>query len=89
MRCDELPGIKTVGDKVRASKPSNHTSLARTSHVPDSVSRARRTATAISCLEALNGLPESKLHCSNLASMALRKAIIDHFDNHGREEGVG
>ena len=40
-------------------------------------------------VEALEGLPESKLHCSNLASMALRKAIIDHFDNHGREEGVG
>jgi nitrogen fixation protein NifU and related proteins len=40
-------------------------------------------------VEALNGLPETKLYCSNLGSMALRKAIIDYFDNHGREEGVG
>jgi nitrogen fixation protein NifU and related proteins len=40
-------------------------------------------------VETLEGLPESKLHCSNLASMALRKAIIDHFDHHGRKEGLG
>jgi nitrogen fixation protein NifU and related proteins len=39
-------------------------------------------------VEALEGLPESKLHCSNLASMALRKAIIDHFDNHACKEGA-
>ena len=38
-------------------------------------------------VEALNGLPGPKLHCSNLGAMALKKAIIDYFDNHGRKEG--
>jgi nitrogen fixation protein NifU and related proteins len=39
-------------------------------------------------LEALDGLPESKLHCSNLGAMALKKAIINYFDNPERKEGA-
>ena len=34
---------------------------------------------------ALDGLPEPKLHCSNLGVMGLRKAIIDHFDRYARK----
>jgi nitrogen fixation NifU-like protein len=30
-------------------------------------------------VEALDGLPESKLHCSNLGAAGLRKAILDYF----------
>ncbi len=31
-------------------------------------------------VEALDGLPESKLHCSNLGVQALRSAINDYLD---------
>lgn len=31
-------------------------------------------------VEALDGLPESKLHCSNLGVQALRNAIKDYLD---------
>ncbi|OGP53901.1 MAG: iron-sulfur cluster assembly scaffold protein [Deltaproteobacteria bacterium RBG_13_52_11] len=30
-------------------------------------------------VEALDGLPEIKLHCSNLGAAGLRKAIMDYF----------
>ncbi|WP_077369391.1 iron-sulfur cluster assembly scaffold protein [Anaerosalibacter sp. Marseille-P3206] len=32
-------------------------------------------------VEALDGLPEAKLHCSNLGVQALRNAIKDYLDN--------
>lgn len=33
-------------------------------------------------VEALDGLPEYKLHCSNLGAAGLRKAIIDYFQRY-------
>lgn len=38
-------------------------------------------------VEALDGLPEPKLHCSNLGAVGLKKALIDYFDNHARKRG--
>ncbi|MCD5405424.1 Fe-S cluster assembly scaffold protein NifU [Peptococcaceae bacterium] len=32
--------------------------------------------------ESLGGLPEKKLHCSNLAADALRKAIENYYNKH-------
>jgi nitrogen fixation NifU-like protein len=32
-------------------------------------------------VEALDGLPEYKLHCSNLGAAGLRKAIMDYFQD--------
>ena len=37
-------------------------------------------------VEALDRLPEPKLHCSNLGSMGLKKALIDYFDHHACKE---
>ena len=32
-------------------------------------------------VEALDGLPEFKLHCSNLGAAGLRRAIVNYFEN--------
>ena len=34
--------------------------------------------------EALDGLPPAKMHCSNLAADALRKAIRDYYERSGK-----
>ncbi len=33
-------------------------------------------------VEALDGLPEAKLHCSNLGAIGLKKAITDYFEKY-------
>jgi nitrogen fixation NifU-like protein len=56
------------------------------------------TITRDDVAEALGGLPKNKLHCSNLGSDALHRAIhnyrshkfgtpIPHYDDHGHHEG--
>lgn len=44
-----------------------------------------------SIVEALDGLPEAKLHCSNLGATALQVALFDYFErkNHPEEQTNG
>jgi nitrogen fixation NifU-like protein len=44
---------------------------------------AARVSNAI-VAEALGGLPAQKMHCSNLAADALRVALEDYLERHGR-----
>ena len=37
--------------------------------------------------QALGGLPEKKMHCSNLAASTLHKAIEDYRNRHDEDEG--
>jgi nitrogen fixation protein NifU and related proteins len=37
-------------------------------------------------VDALDGLPETKLHCSNLGTTALQVALFDYFDRKGQSE---
>jgi len=37
--------------------------------------------------KALGGLPEKKIHCSNLAASTLHKAIEDYRNKHDEDEG--
>jgi len=39
--------------------------------------------------EALDGLPEEKMHCSNLAADGIRAAIEDYLSRRGGKEGAG
>jgi nitrogen fixation protein NifU and related proteins len=39
-------------------------------------------------VEALDGLPEHKLHCSNLGAVGLKKAITDYFEKYVAQGGV-
>ncbi len=40
-------------------------------------------------VEALDGLPEGKLHCSNLGATAVHAALFDYFDRRNRPEEPG
>jgi nitrogen fixation NifU-like protein len=37
--------------------------------------------------QALGGLPEKKMHCSNLAASTLHKAIEDYSNKHDEDKG--
>jgi nitrogen fixation NifU-like protein len=37
--------------------------------------------------QALGGLPERKMHCSNLAASTLHKAIKDYSNKHDEDKG--
>ncbi|OPY66243.1 MAG: NifU-like protein [Syntrophorhabdus sp. PtaU1.Bin002] len=39
-------------------------------------------------VDALDGLPEAKLHCSNLSASALQKAIYDYFTKYISKAGA-
>lgn len=39
-------------------------------------------------VNALDGLPEIKLHCSNLGAAGLKKAITDYFEKYVRKSSV-
>jgi nitrogen fixation protein NifU and related proteins len=39
-------------------------------------------------VEALDGLPEAKLHCSNLGAIGLKKAITDYFEKYVAQGGA-
>jgi nitrogen fixation NifU-like protein len=38
--------------------------------------------------EALGGLPKQKMHCSNLAADALRRAIVDYLRKNGKFDKI-
>ncbi len=51
--------------------------------------RSLRDAVAITeddVVRALSGLPESKVHCSNIGVAALRQAIVDYLQKHKKQK---
>ena len=39
-------------------------------------------------IEALDGLPPAKIHCSVLAEEAVKSAIVDYYDKNGIEHDI-
>jgi len=51
--------------------------------------RSLRDAVAITeddVVRALSGLPESKVHCSNIGVAALRQAVVDYLQKHKKKK---
>ena len=48
-----------------------------------SLSRARASNKAV--VEALDGLPSRKIHCSVLAEEAIKAALVDYYEKNGLE----
>lgn len=66
--------FKTFGCAAAIATSSVATELAKEKSLKEALKITRKTVA-----DELGGLPPQKLHCSNLASDALRKAITDYF----------
>ena len=72
-RIDDIK-FKTFGCAAAIATSSVATELAKGKSINDALKITRKTVA-----DELGGLPPQKLHCSNLASDALRQAITDYF----------
>lgn len=75
--------FKTFGCAAAIATSSVATELAKGKSIKEALQITRKTVA-----DELGGLPPQKLHCSNLASDALRKAITDYFRKTGQMERI-
>lgn len=76
----DYDGIGTYGD------PSCGDSLTIYIKVKDNIIEEALKIEEEDIVEALDGLPENKLHCSNLGVQALRNAIKDYLNQKDKRE---
>ena len=74
---------KTFGCAAAVASSSMLTQLAIGKNLDEALS-----LTMYDVAESLGGLPERKMHCSNMAEDALRLAIEDYRDNHGSKKAA-
>ncbi|MGI6491822.1 MAG: Fe-S cluster assembly scaffold protein NifU [Peptococcaceae bacterium] len=70
--------FKTFGCGAAIATSSMVTEMAKGKTIDEAL-----TITNIAVAEMLDGLPPQKMHCSNLAADALKKAIEDYKDKQG------
>lgn len=75
--------FKTFGCAAAIATSSVATELAKGKSIKEALQITRKTVA-----DELGGLPPQKLHCSNLASDALRKAITDYFRKTSQMERI-
>ena len=73
--------FKTFGCGAAIATSSMATELIKGKHIKDALKLTNKAV-----VEALEGLPPVKLHCSVLAEEAVRAAILDYLKKNGREE---
>ena len=80
---DRIEDIKfqTFGCGAAIATSSMATELAKGKTIREALNITKKVVA-----EALGGLPPQKMHCSNLAADALRKAIADYLKKRGREK---
>ncbi len=81
VRDDVIEDIKfqTFGCAAAIATSSIATELAKGKSIEEALKITRDVVA-----EALGGLPKQKMHCSNLAAAALRRAIADYLRKNGR-----
>lgn len=82
---DRIVDIKfqTFGCGAAIATSSMATELAKGKTIEEALQITKQTVA-----EALGGLPPQKMHCSNLAADALKRAIADYLKKSGREEDL-
>ncbi len=80
---DKIEDIKfqTFGCGAAIATSSMATELAKGKTIKEALNITKKAVA-----EALGGLPPQKMHCSNLAADALRRAIADYLKKQGREK---
>ena len=81
-RIDDVK-FKTLGCGAAIATSSMVTELAKGKTLDEAQEISRKVVA-----EALGGLPPQKMHCSNLASDGLQKAIEDYRSRHAKKETV-
>ena len=74
--------FKTLGCGAAIATSSMVTELAKGKTLEEAVQISRKVVA-----DALGGLPPQKMHCSNLASDGLKKAIEDYQSRHDQGKG--
>jgi nitrogen fixation NifU-like protein len=82
---DTISDIKfqTFGCGAAIATSSMVTELAKGKKIEDAIKISKQTVA-----DALGGLPPQKMHCSNLASDGLRRAIADYLKKNGRLDKI-
>lgn len=76
--------FKTFGCGAAIATSSMATELVKGKKVSEALEITNKAV-----IEALDGLPAPKIHCSVLAEEAIKAAIIDYYDRKGMEHNVG
>ena len=72
--------FKTFGCGAAIATSSMATELIKGKHIDEALELSNKAV-----VEALDGLPPVKLHCSVLAEEAVKKAIIDYLKKQGKD----
>jgi nitrogen fixation NifU-like protein len=82
---DTISDIKfqTFGCGAAIATSSMVTELAKGKKIEDAIKISKQAVA-----DALGGLPPQKMHCSNLASDGLRRAIADYLKKNGRLDKI-